>query len=61
MFCNDVNQLVLDILSHRQMDPQQSDVHIGIDGGQDMLKLGVTITDKLDVRETGRSHYAHVS
>ena len=51
----------MDVLSHRQMDPQASDVHVGIDGGQKMLKLGVTITDKLDVGEAGRSHYVHVS
>ena len=35
------------------MDPQYSDVHVGIDGGQNMLKLGVTITNKEDSDETG--------
>ena len=42
------------------MDPQYSDVHVGIDGGQNMLKLGVTITNKEDSDETGRSKYSQV-
>ena len=51
----------MDVLSHRGMDPQTSDVHVGIDGGQKMLKLAITITDRFGEEETGRSHYSHVS
>ena len=61
MFCEDSSQLVLKILSHRGMNPAESDVHVGIDGGQNMLKLWVTITDRSDTEVTGRSLYSHVS
>ena len=60
VFCSDTNQLVLEILNHRGMDPQTSDVHVGIDGGQNMLKLGITITDKQESTKTGRSLYSQV-
>ena len=40
---------------------QTSDVHIGIDGGQKMLKLGVTITERTDSEKSGRCHYSDVS
>ena len=43
------------------MNPQTSDIHIGIDGGQKMLKLGVTITERMDSEKSGRSHYSDVS
>ena len=43
------------------MNPQTSDVHIGIDGGQKMLKLGVTITERMDSEKSGRCHYSDVS
>ena len=60
VFCTDANQFVLEVLTHRGMDPQISDVHVGIDGGQNMLKLGITITDKQDSTKTGRSLYSQV-
>ena len=53
VFCTDSSQLVQDVFSHR-------DVHCGFDGGQGILKLGVTITDRADVEEGGRSHYSDV-
>ena len=60
VFCEDVSQLVLDVLSHRGMNPQSSDVHCGIDGGQGSLKLAVTITERDQSETSGRAHYSHV-
>ena len=52
---------MLDVMSRRGMDPQTSDVHIGFDGGQGILKLGVTITDRQELDLSGsRSHYSEV-
>ena len=47
-------------MARRGMSPQTCDVHCGFDGGQGMLKLGVTITNRLELEESGRSHYSQV-
>ena len=60
MFCDDLSQLVLDVMAHRGLDPHSCDVHCGFDGGQGMLKLAVTVTDRLESKESGRSHYSQV-
>ena len=60
MFCDDLSQLVLDVMAHRGLDPHSCDVHCGFDGGQGMLKLAVTVTDRLESEESGRSHYSQV-
>ena len=52
--------MVLDVIARRGMNPQTSDVHCGFDGGQGMLKLGVTITDRQELDESGRAHYSQV-
>ena len=48
-------------MAHRGLNPQTCDVHCGFDGGQSMLKLAVTITDRLEGEKSGRSHYSDVS
>ena len=60
MFCTDVNQTVLKVLTERGMDPGMADVHVGIDGGQNMLKVGITITERNDNEELGRATYSQV-
>ena len=50
----------MDILAHLGLDPQNSDVHVGFDGGQDILKLALTVTEWKDLAETGRAHYSEV-
>ena len=60
MFCTDVNQTVLKVLTERGMDPGTADVHVGIDGGQNMLKVGITITERNDKEELGRATYSQV-
>ena len=60
VFCTDSSQLVQDVLLHRGLNPHSCDVHCGFDGGQGMLKLGVTITDRAGVEECGRSRYSDV-
>ena len=60
MFCTDVNEMVLKVLTERGMDPSTADVHVGIDGGQNMLKVGITITERNDNEEFGRATYNQV-
>ena len=58
MFCSDLDKLVSDMISHRNIDPVTSDVKVGIDGGQGMLKVGMTISDRDNTEHVGRSHYS---
>ena len=60
MFCNDCSKLALDVMTHRGLNPHTCDVHIGIDGGQDILKVALTITNRLGAEKMGRSHYSQV-
>ena len=60
VFCEDCSDFVMDVMARRGLTPQTCDVHCGFDGGQGMLKLGVTITDKEELEKTGRSHYSEV-
>ena len=60
MFCTDVSQLVLNAMAHRGLNPHTCDVHCGFDGGQAMLKLAVTVTDRAEGEKRGRSHYSDV-
>ena len=50
-----------DLISHRAIDPESSDVHVGLDGGQGMLKIGLTITDRDKSGQPRRSKYSDVS
>ena len=52
--------MVLKVLAERGMDPGSADVHVGIDGGQNMLKVGITITERNDNEELGRATYSQV-
>ena len=61
VFCVDCSQLVLEVMAHRGLNPHNCDVHVGFDGGQGMLKLALTVTDRLEVECGGRSRYADVS
>ena len=60
VFCSDCNQITLDVITHRGLNPHNCDVHIGLDGGQGMLKVALTITDRLDVEKQGRATYTEV-
>ena len=61
MFCSDTEKLVTDLIASRQIDPKSSDVNVGLDGGQGMLKVGMTITDRNEAEQSGRSLYSSVS
>ena len=52
---------MLSVLSARGLNPETSDVHVGIDGGQNMLKIGVTITERCNSENSGRSLYSQVN
>ena len=46
MFCSCPDSLVSYLVSQRDMNTDTSDVYIGIDGGQGMLKVGLTVSDR---------------
>ena len=50
----------MDVMEHRGLNPHNCDVHCGFDGGQGILKLAITITDRLEGGSRGRSHYSDV-
>ena len=50
---------MLDVLTHRGLNPHNSDVHCGIDGGQGSLKVGITVTER-NSSKSGRAHYSDV-
>ena len=47
-------------MTHRGLNPYTCDVHIGMDGGQSMLKIALTMTDRLGVERSGRATYSEV-
>ena len=60
MFCTDCDELLQPVMRDRGLNPHECDVHVGFDGGQDMLKIGFTITPK-DIKNEnskGRSSYS---
>ena len=62
VFCVDCDKLVVEAMTYRGLSPSSCDIHCGFDGGQGVLKLALTITDRLDdVPTTGRSCYSDVS
>ena len=48
VFCSDCDEVVQLVLFERGLDPHDCDVHCGFDGGQGILKIGVTITERND-------------
>ena len=61
VFCNDCDELVQLVIHERGLDPQDCDVHVGFDGGQGLLKIGFTVTERSgEVVPFGRSKYSEV-
>ena len=60
MFCTDPADLLQAVIAHRGLSLQDVDVHVGIDGGQNWLKMGLTITERKETLKTGRACYAEV-
>ena len=50
----------MEVMTSRGLNPHTCDVHCGFDGGQGILKLAVTITDRQELDKSGRSHYSEV-
>ena len=62
MFCEDCDQLVAEVLTERGLDPGNTHVHCGFDGGQGILKIAVITTKKNpDKEEQNRAKYSEVS
>ena len=60
MFCTDLPSLICEIISHRDLSVDHTDIHIGLDGGQGWLKVGLIVTDRSKELKTGRAHYSEV-
>ena len=56
--CNNVEGLVTELIQRRELDVNTSDVHIGIDGGQGSIKVGLTITDRATSESCGLAAYS---
>ena len=49
------------ILAERGIQPTSAHVHCGFDGGQGILKVAISVTDKKKIEENnGRSKYSEV-
>ena len=61
VFCNDCDELVQLVIHERGLAPQDCDVHVGFDGGQGLLKIGFTVTERCEeVSLRSRSKYSEV-
>ena len=60
VFCIDCSKLTLDVMAYRGLNPHLCDVHIGLDGGQDILKVALTITERQGGHTSGRAYYYQV-
>ena len=60
MYCTDVQGLIERVLRERGLSPSSTDVHIGMDGGQGWLKLGLILTDRSKDITTARASYSEV-
>ena len=47
-------------MAYRGLNPHLCDVHIGLDGGQDILKVALTITERQGGHTSGRAYYSQV-
>ena len=63
VFCNDCDELVQVqfVIRERGLDPHDCDVHVGFYGGQGLLKIGFTVTERSEeLSPLGRSKYSQV-
>ena len=58
MFCTVCDALVQQVFRERGLDPFECDVHCGFDGGQGLLKIALTVTQRLTEEQIG--HQSHV-
>ena len=60
VFCTDLSGLIHHVINHRDMSVDETDLHIGLDGGQGWLKVGLIVTDRSKEVKSGRAHYSEV-
>ena len=60
MFCSDPQELLKKIITERNIPMDTVDVHVGLDGGQGWLKVGLIVTDRSKEEVKGRAHYSEV-
>ena len=56
----DTAKLIEETIIKREMDPENSDLLVGFDGGQGSLKVALTITEKQEPEKLKRSRYSEV-
>ena len=53
--------MVQHVIHERGLNPHDCNEHVGFDGGQGLLKIGFTVTDRTETaKEPGRSKYSEV-
>ena len=57
VFCNDVEELVVHVMEHQELDKNQVDIKLGLDGGQGSLKVTLSVMEKDERVMTGCQTY----
>ena len=60
VYCTNIEDLIPRIVVERGLSADTTDVHIGMDGGQGWLKLGLILTDRSKEERDGRARYSEV-
>ena len=60
MFCSDPQELMKKVITERNIPMDSVDVHVGLDGGQGWLKVGLIVTDRSKEEVKRRAHYSEV-
>ena len=60
MYCSNVEGLLARLIAERGLNPDLTDIHVGCDGGQGSLKLGLIVTDRSKEEKVGRAFYSQV-
>ena len=60
MYCTDIPGLIERVVTEREMSVNTTDIHLGMDGGQGWLKLGLILTDRSKEENKGRACYSEV-
>ena len=60
VFCTEPTDLLAVAMAHRGLSPNDVDAHVGIDGGQGWLKIGLTLTKRCEINNNKRAKYEEV-
>ena len=61
VFCTDCEELINTVLQERGLCPNNAHVHCGFDGGQGIVKIACSVTEKGEGKKSkGRAKYSEV-